>query len=99
MQVTMTMEEYEDLTFKNERVLEEIKEKHSMEILAIQNRFMAEIRKLKAERNNDDCDLTLNLTIDELNWILSWACVSNNEFGFDRDEHKLYEKLHDLKFN
>lgn len=63
MQVTMTMEEYEELTFKNEKVIEELKETYNSEILAMQNRLMLEIRKLRSDKeklelkiNNKDCD-------------------------------------------
>ena len=48
MQVTMTMEEYEELTFKNEKVIEELKETYNSEILAMQNRLMLEVRKLRS---------------------------------------------------
>ena len=63
MQVTMTMEEYEDLTFKNKRVIEELKETYSSEMLAMQNRAMLEIRKLRSDKekleskiNNKGCE-------------------------------------------
>ena len=50
MQVTMTMEEYEDLTFKNKRVIEDLKEKHSSEILAMSSKLMLETRKLRQDK-------------------------------------------------
>ena len=63
MQVIMTMEEYEDLTFKNKRVIEELKETYSSEMLAMQNRAMLEIRKLRSDKekleskiNNEGCE-------------------------------------------
>lgn len=52
MQVTMTMEEYEELTFKNEKVIEELKETYNSEILGMQNRLMLEIRKLRSDKEN-----------------------------------------------
>lgn len=63
MQVTMTMEEYEDLTFKNKRVIEDLKEKHSSEILAMSSKLMLEIRKLRQDKeklkskiNDEGCE-------------------------------------------
>lgn len=89
MQVMMSMEEYEDLILKNERTLVEIKEKHIMEIIAIHNRLMGEIRELKAEKNNDGCKfcnsedsyyvhgLNIDLINDKLNFsYFTCACGS-----------------------
>ena len=63
MQVTMTMEEYEDLTFKNKKVIEELEESYNSKMLAMKNRTMLEIRKLRSDKeklelkiNNKDCD-------------------------------------------
>lgn len=63
MQVIMTMEEYEDLTFKNKRVIEDLKEKHNSEILAMSSKLMLEIRKLRLDKeklkskiNDGDCE-------------------------------------------
>lgn len=63
MQVTMTMEEYEDLTFKNKKVIEELEESYNSKMLAMKNITMLEIRKLRSDKekleskiNNEGCE-------------------------------------------
>lgn len=57
MQVTMSMEEYEDLTFKNAKIIEELEEKYRNGLTEIKNGLMLEIKilKLQLENKNIGC--------------------------------------------
>lgn len=49
MQVTMTMEEYEDLKYNIDKKIAEANEKHQTDLLYLGNKYKIELNKLRDE--------------------------------------------------